>query len=95
MLVSGRCAGHFAAAMALDPDDLTPKHLFDVLDAVAVRRTRPFVKQWYPTDRVVVDGIEVPITFPKPRPLKVEYDLDETLPGFFDRFAVAMGAKTD
>lgn len=86
---------HFAAAMAVDPDDLTPKHLFDVLDAVAVRRTRPFVKQWYATDRVVVDGIEVPITFPKPRPLKVEYDLDETLPGFFGRFAVAMGAKTE
>ena len=87
--------GHFAAAMALDPDDLTPKHLFDVLDAVAVRRTRPFVKQWYPTDRVVIDGVEVPITFPKPRPVKVEYDLDETLPGFFERFAVAMGAKTE
>jgi superfamily II DNA or RNA helicase len=86
--------GHFAAAMAVDPDDLTPKHLFDVLDAVAVRRTRPFVKQWYSTDRVMVDGIEVPITFPKPRPLKVEYDLDETLPGFFNRFAVAMGAET-
>jgi superfamily II DNA or RNA helicase len=87
--------GHFAAAMALDPDDLTPRHLFDVLDAVVVRRTRPFVKQWYQSDRVVIDGIEVPITFPKPRPLKVEYDLEETLPGFFERFAVAMGAKTE
>ena len=49
---SGRCASHFAPAMALNPDDLTPEHLFDVLDAVAVRRTRPFVKQYYPNDRV-------------------------------------------
>src|SRR5205823_2814017 len=31
---------HFAHAMALDPEDLTPEHLFDVLDDVAVRRTR-------------------------------------------------------
>ena len=36
---------HFAAAMALNPDDLSPEHLFDILDAVSVRRTRPFVKR--------------------------------------------------
>jgi superfamily II DNA or RNA helicase len=86
---------HFGAAMALDPDDLRPDHLFDVLDDVAVRRTRPFVRRYYPHDRVKVDGVEVPITFPKPRPLTVTYALDEALPGFFDRFAVAMGARTD
>ena len=40
---------HFANAMALNPDDLTPEHLFDVLDAVAVRRTRAFVKRFYST----------------------------------------------
>jgi superfamily II DNA or RNA helicase len=87
--------GHFAKAMALDPDDLSPEHLFDVLDDVSVRRTRPFVKRYYPNDRVVLDGEEVPITFPKPRPLTVGYELDEALPGFFHRFAVAMGAQTD
>lgn len=87
--------GHFAKAMALDPDDLSPEHLFDVLDDVAVRRTRPFVKRHYPNDRVVIDGVEIPITFPKPRPLTIGYELDEALPGFFHRFAVAMGAHTD
>jgi superfamily II DNA or RNA helicase len=87
--------GHFAKAMALDPDDLSPEHLFDVLDDVAVRRTRPFVKRYYPNDRVVIEGEEVPITFPKPRPLKVGYQLNEALPGFFDRFAVAMGAESE
>jgi hypothetical protein len=81
---------HFARAMALNPDDLSPEHLFDVLDAVAVRRTRPFVKRFYPTDTVRIGGRDVPITFPTPRVRKVVYDLDAVLPGFFDRFAAAL-----
>ena len=85
---------HFARAMALNPDDLSPAHLFDILDAVAVRRTRPFVKRYYPHDRVRVDGELVPITFPTPRVHKVSYDLDEALPGFFDRFAHALEGPT-
>jgi superfamily II DNA or RNA helicase len=86
---------HFGRAMALDPDDLRPTHLFDVLDDVAVRRTRPFVRRYYPHDRVMLDGTEVPITFPKPRPLTVTYELEEALPGFFHRFAVAMGVTIE
>jgi hypothetical protein len=86
---------HFARAMALNPDDLSPEHLFDVLDAVSVRRTRPFVKRYYPNDRIIIDGIEVPISFPRPRPVSVPYQLDEALPGFFDRFAVTMGGRTE
>jgi len=83
---------HFARAMALNPDDLSPEHLFDVLDAVAVRRTRPFVKRFYPTDTVRIGGRDVPITFPTPRVRKITYDLDAVLPGFFDRFAHALDA---
>jgi superfamily II DNA or RNA helicase len=85
---------HFARAMALNPDDLSPAHLFDILDAVAVRRTRPFVKRYYPHDRVRLDGELVPITFPTPRVRKVSYDLDEAFPGFFDRFAHALEGFT-
>ena len=81
---------HFARAMALNPDDLTPEHLFDVLDAVAVRRTRSFVKRYYPNDTVRIGGSEQTITFPTPRVLKVTYDLDAVLPGFFDRIARAL-----
>ena len=81
---------HFARAMAINPDDLSPRHLFDVLDAVAVRRTRPFVKRYYPNDRVLVDGEWVPITFPTPRVRKVTYQLDDTFPGFFDRLTHAL-----
>lgn len=86
---------HFAAAMAMNPDDLSPEHLFDVLDAVAVRRTRPFVKRYYPNDTINgPDGRPIPITFPQPRVLKVDYDLDGVLPGFFDRFAHALDTPT-
>ncbi len=81
---------HFAAAMAMNPDDLSPEHLFDILDAVAVRRTREFVKTHYRNDTVVIDGNPVPIVFPTPRVRKVTYDLDDVLPGFFDRFAHAL-----
>ena len=81
---------HFATAMAQNPDDLTPEHLFDVLDAVAVRRTRSFVKRFYPNDTVRIGGREQPITFPTPRVRRVVYDLDAVLPGFFDRIALAL-----
>ena len=81
---------HFADAMAQNPGDLTPEHLFDVLDAVAVRRTRSFVKRFYPNDTVEIDGREQPIAFPTPRVRRVDYDLDAVLPGFFDRIARAL-----
>ena len=42
---------HFTEANAEDPDDLSPDKLFDVLDAVAVRRTRRFVKRFYPNEK--------------------------------------------
>ena len=85
---------HFAKAMALKPDDLTPEHLFDVLDAVAVRRTRSFVKRYYPNDTVTIGGREQTITFPTPRVRKVSYDLDAVLPGFFDLFKKALDPDT-
>ena len=81
---------HFAAAMAQNPDDLSPEHLFDVLDAVAVRRTRSFVKQYYPNDTVRIAGREQRIVFPTPRVCRVVYDIDAVLPGFFDRIEKAL-----
>lgn len=86
---------HFAAAMALNPGDLSPEHLFDVLDAVAVRRTRQFVRRFYPNDTVRIGGHAQPITFPTPRVRRVSYDLDAALPGFFDRLAVALRSDSD
>ncbi len=85
----------FHQAMALDPDDLSPEHLFDVLDAVAVRRTRSFVKRFYPNDTVKIGGRDTTITFPTPRVHKITYDLDRVLPGFFDRFQHALDPPPD
>ncbi len=81
---------HFAAAMREDPSDLSPQHLFDVLDAVAVRRTRSFVKKHYANDTVRIDGVDQPIVFPTPKVRRVAYGLDGVLPGFFDRLAAAL-----
>ena len=81
---------HFAHAMSIAPDDLTPELLFDVLDAVAVRRTRSFVKRSYSNDRLRLGGKEVQITFPTPRVRKVTYDLEGTLPGFFPKLQKAL-----
>ena len=84
---------HFRAAQAMDPDDLSPEHLFDVLEAVAVRRTRPFVKRWYGDDAITLpDGTRLPIEFPTPRTHRVDYDLEAALPGFLERFADALDA---
>jgi hypothetical protein len=81
----------FADAMRIDPNDLKPDLLFDVLDATTVRRTRHFVQRFYPNDRVKgPDGTEIPIRFPDPHVKAVNYSLDEVLPGFFQEFQDAI-----
>lgn len=85
--------GYFDRAMAMNPDDLSPEHLFDVIDQVAVRRTRRFVRRYYGTDKVVINGTEREIHFPLPRVLRMTYDLDESLPGMFSMLATALGAE--
>jgi hypothetical protein len=77
----------FAEAAQEDPYSLKPDMLFDVLDATTVRRTRHFVQQFYPHDRIKLpDGTQVTIQFPKPHVRSCKYDLDKVLPGFFDEF---------
>lgn len=85
---------YFDRASALHPDDLSPEHLFDVLDEVAVRRTRRFVKNHYVGDTVVINGQERPISFPTCRVQRIDYNLDRLLPGIFDDLATALGAHT-
>ena len=86
---------HFDAAMALNPDDLSPEHMFDVLDAVAVRRTRSFVKTYYANDTIRINDTEQRITFPTPRVRQVNYDLDDVVPGLFNRLAHALNPDAD
>ncbi|MFX1759394.1 SNF2-related protein [Rhodococcus sp. As11] len=82
---------YFNRAMAMNPDDLSPEHLFDVLDQVAVRRTRKFVRNHYPNDTVVIKGEKRQISFPTPKVRRVDYDLEQSLPGMFQRLAEALG----
>lgn len=85
--------GYFDRAMAMNPDALSPEHLFDVIDQIAVRRTRRFVRHYYVGDKVVINGIEQEIRFPTPRVLRMTYDLDDALPGMFGMLATALGAE--
>jgi hypothetical protein len=81
----------FAQGMREDPDDLKPDALFDILDATTVRRTRHFVRRFYPNDRVIgPGGVEIPVQFPEPHVHAVKYSLDDVLPGFFEEFARAL-----
>jgi superfamily II DNA or RNA helicase len=84
----------FAEAMKQDPDDLKPDALFDVLDATAVRRTRHFVRRYYPSDRVKDHaGREIPVRFPDPHVESDTYSFDTLLPGFFDEIKEALAPE--
>ena len=86
--------GRFEEAMAKNPEDLTAKDLFEILDAVAVRRTRAFVRKYHPNDRIIINGEWQTVRFPTPRPLQVDYDLEQSYPGLLNRFARALEAYT-
>ncbi|MDE2637215.1 MAG: phospholipase D-like domain-containing protein [Chloroflexota bacterium] len=81
--------GRFKSATDQDPYDLRPDTLFDVLDETTVRRTRHFIKKYYPNEPIPGMGGQV-IRFPEPIVKQVEYSLDAVLPGFFDDFAEAL-----
>jgi hypothetical protein len=87
-------ASHFKAVDKLNPDDLSPEHLFDILDAVAVRRTRRFVRNHYVGQRIGTDDGK-PLVFPEPKVRRIDYDLTPALDDFFDTFAHALGADRD
>ncbi|MCG7414242.1 SNF2-related protein [Microbacterium aurum] len=64
-------------AQALDPEALTPAHLFDLMDQVAVRRTRKFVKDNYRGETIAgPGGKKIPVEFPDADVQRVDYQLD-------------------
>lgn len=81
---------YFKDANAMDPDDLNPDSLFTVLEQVAVRRTRRFVKNHYAGDYIVVNGERQTITFPTCTVNRLDYALAEAAPGIFDQLATAL-----
>ena len=87
--------GLFDEANRVEPGDLHPDLLYPLVDATTVKRTRQFIKKHYRNDRIPgPDGAYVPITFPRPVPRTVRYDLDRVLPGFFAQFAEALMPET-
>ncbi len=89
---------HFKELDKLGTDDLSPEQLFDILDAVAVRRTRQFVRHHYVGQRLTADGAL--LAFPEPTVNRVNYTLaplltDASGTNFFDTFAHALGADRD
>ena len=81
----------FERAMREDPSSLSPDVLYPIIDATTVKRTRQFVKKHYAGDTIVgSDGRPQPIVFPQPKAISVRYNLDDVLPGFFDRLERAL-----
>lgn len=78
-----------------DPGDLRPDELFDILDAVTVRRTRHFVTRFYPNEKIQApDRTMYTIQFPEPHVVARTYDLEAILPGFFEEFARILQPET-
>ncbi|WP_343224936.1 SNF2-related protein [Paenarthrobacter aurescens] len=83
-------------AQAIDPANLTPEHLFDLMDQVAVRRTRKFVKEHYANELIIgPDGKPTTIKFPQPKVRRIDYDLDDDGLALIDAMVYALDDPTD
>ena len=85
---------YFAAAMSIDPEDLTAAALSNVLDQVSVRRTRPFIKRYYPNDTINIGGEQVPIVFPTARVIRSRYNFAGAAPGLIEDLEDALDGYT-
>jgi hypothetical protein len=69
-------AGYIKRASDMEPDALSPEHLFDLMDQVAVRRTRKFIKDNYRGEHLISpSGQPIEIEFPTPVVYRANYDL--------------------
>jgi hypothetical protein len=83
-------------AQAIDPANLTPEHLFDLMDQVAVRRTRKFVKEHYANEMIFgPDGKPTTIRFPQPKVRRIDYELDKDGLALIDAMVYALDDPTD
>lgn len=83
-------------AQAIDPANLTPEHLFDLMDQVAVRRTRKFVKEHYANELIIgPDGKPTTIKFPQPKVRRIDYALDADGLALIDAMVYALDDPTD
>ncbi len=86
----------FEEAMRTDPSSLSPDVLYPIIDATTVKRTRQFVKKYYAGDTISgPDGRPQPIVFPHPTAISVRYELEDRMPGFFDRLEEALDSDEE
>ena len=69
----------FRTAQEQDPFSLNPDYLFEILDATTVRRTRRFIREYYPNDMVPIDGELRQMVFPEPHVARVDYQFTDRL----------------
>ncbi|NWF75119.1 MAG: hypothetical protein HXY53_00855 [Nitrospirae bacterium] len=69
--------GHFLKA------DVNKDTLYDLLDEIAIRRSRPFIRKYYPS--ALIDG--EPVKFPERKLYEVRYNLEKTYKGLYDECA--------
>lgn len=83
-------------AQDMDPESLSPEHLFDLMDQVAVRRTRRFIKRHYQGDQIrLADGTLQTIQFPTPVLERLDYRLDEAGRELLDAVVYALDSPDD
>ena len=80
----------FKQAASIDPESLDPNQLYDVLSPVVVRRTRAYVKHYYPNQEITINGVKQHITFPQADVRPVEYELAAAYPGLLDKVTSAL-----
>lgn len=64
---------HIVQALGLDLEASGPRHMFPLLDAVSVRRTRSHIKRFFPGATLETSSGPIPIVFPTPRLHRVGY----------------------
>ena len=83
-------------AQDMDPANLTPEFLFDLMDQVAVRRTRKFVKEHYANEVITgPDGKLTTIKFPQPKVRRIDYDVDADGLALIDAMVYALDDPTN
>lgn len=83
-------------AQDLDPERLTPEHLFTLMDQVAVRRTRKFVKENYPGQEIIgPNGEKMIVEFPTPQVERIDYELDDNGNELINRVVYALDLPDD
>jgi len=80
----------------MDPESLSPEHLFDLMDQVAVRRTRRFIKRHYQGDQIrLADGSLQTIQFPTPELERLDYELALSGQELLDATVYALDSPAD